>query len=78
MLKHKETDTLKWKRAFIRSFFKSMRTSLLRQVPNLPRHWDGHQLRELIADQFEWERTSKMRTDRPARRDYRREAANLP
>lgn len=55
----------------------SMQRSFLEQVPKLPPHWDGHQLREFIAEKFQWERTNKMRTDRKARRDYRNESNNL-
>lgn len=42
---------------FLRSLTKQVADHLVRQVDKMPEHWDGHDLRELLAASFEYERT---------------------
>lgn len=44
--------TRKEKRLFIRNLTGSVRDSLLRAVKDMPPEWDGHELRQYLADIF--------------------------
>lgn len=37
----------------------------------IPAEWDGHELREYLADLYAFERTRLMREDRRRRREYK-------
>ncbi len=39
-------------RRFIRELVRNVGRDLLKQVPRVPKEWDGHELRQLIADRF--------------------------
>ena len=43
----------------------------------MPEDWDGHELRELIADEFNRERTDCVRKDRKRERAYEAAKAGL-
>jgi hypothetical protein len=58
------------KREFVRDLIGSVQASILAEVDNMPEDWDGHELRQYIADWFE-DQTTKMT---PARhKAYRNE-----
>lgn len=59
------------KKKFIKSLCDSIRDDLVKKVERMPDEWDGHELRELIADLADRERTSSMTGKR--KRDYRNE-----
>lgn len=65
--------TTKEKRAFIKGLMRSVQVDILAKVPLMPAGWDGHELREYIADQFERERTRLMKESRGRKRDYQNE-----
>jgi hypothetical protein len=44
------------KRRIIREFTASLRKTALAAVPHMPKEWDGHELREYIADKANWSR----------------------
>lgn len=44
---------------FIKSLCNSIRDELCRKTVSMPVSWNGHQLREIIADKFDYERTLK-------------------
>lgn len=48
--------TAKEKRAFILNFCKQVGKKLANEVPRMPEHWNGHELREYVADEFDSER----------------------
>lgn len=52
------------------AFCDRMRDSMLEGASNWPAEWDGHELRELAASRFEFERTNVMRTDRRRRKAF--------
>ena len=64
------------KRRFIRSFLNAVRDGLLREVPKMPESWDGHDLRQLAADCFEWERSERSRSAAFVRRHRAERAQN--
>jgi hypothetical protein len=43
---------LKEKRAFVRRLTNSIRDAILARVKDLPEEWDGHELRQYLADNF--------------------------
>lgn len=60
----------KEKREFIRSLTRAVTRDVLAKVSQMPDAWDGLELRELLADEFNRER--HMTRGAEARRDYRR------
>jgi hypothetical protein len=48
-------------RRLLRTFVNQVRDHLLAQSDRWPEDWDGHELRELAAQAFDWERTPIMR-----------------
>ena len=48
-------------RELLTSFCNSVRDSMLGGSDKWPEAWDGHELRELAAKAFDWERTRLMR-----------------
>jgi hypothetical protein len=45
--------TRKQQRAFVVELIDAVRRDILRQLPRVPEDWDGHELRQLIADHFQ-------------------------
>ena len=43
---------LKEKRAFVRSLANSVRDAILARADAMPKEWDGHELRQFLADEF--------------------------
>ena len=41
-----------------------------------PSHWDGHELRDLVAERFGYIRTTVMKTDKVRRRRFLRDNRN--
>jgi len=64
--------TKREKISFVRAITKSIANELIEKIKSgkVPAEWNGHQLRFLLADKFEHERTSLMRRDRKARKSY--------
>ena len=54
-------------RALVTAICDRVRDHLLARSSVWPAHWDGHELRELIAQSFERERTHAMRDRRSSR-----------
>lgn len=48
--------TTKQKRAFVLSHCKAVAKKIADEVARMPEHWNGHELREYIADEFHNER----------------------
>lgn len=40
------------KKRFIRELTKSVADSIIRSIPEMPAYWNGHELRQYVADQF--------------------------
>lgn len=66
----------RWQRAFIRGLGKDVLRDILAKVENMPTDWDGHELREFMAEAFDRERTSLMKKG-PRARKYRRDKAGF-
>lgn len=63
---------------FIQNLTASIASELIDKVNSgvIPEHWDGHELRQLLADKFEREVSSLFREKRSARvRRYRNDVA---
>lgn len=60
--------TKREQRTLLRTFTRQVTDHLLSRSKDWPAEWDGHELRELAAAAFEWERTSLMRESRRRRR----------
>ena len=65
--------TKKEKRTFIHNFMASVEGFLIGKLDKVPDTWDGRELREWIAGQFEYERTLNKREDRRRIRNCRNE-----
>ena len=63
-------------RELVRGLCASVAQALVKESENWPEHWNGHELRELVAEAFDHERTSAMRADRGRMRRFRRENAS--
>lgn len=50
------------KRKFIRDLIGSVQRDIIAAVRKMPDDWDGHELRQLIADKFEQETTDMPRS----------------
>lgn len=50
-----------------------IRNDLIHRIETgkVPETWDGHELREWLADTFQFERTNVMRTNRKRRKDFK-------
>ena len=62
------------KMEFVVNFMGSIQKEVLQNIASdkIPADWDGHQLREYIADKFAWERTDLMKLPRSRmRREYK-------
>lgn len=64
---------LEHKREFIRTFMQSMTEHAMRASDKMPETWDGHEIRQWLADEFAREVSSVMKPSRGNRRlrDYR-------
>lgn len=58
-----------------RNFMGAMATHVLAHAPHFPEHWDGHDIREFIADEFTSEKSEAMRGTRL--RQYRKDRSQL-
>jgi hypothetical protein len=58
-------------RALLIDFIDQVKTKLLERSAKWPADWDGHELRELSADAFDWERTRLLRESRKRLRDFK-------
>jgi len=76
-MKRNTINTRAGKRAFIRSLCGSIEVAVLAAVPQMPADWDGHELRELIAEVFNSERTRLMKESRGRMRNYRSARYNI-
>ena len=56
--------TKKEKREFINNLVGSVKKSILEKLSRIPENWDGHELRQYIADKF------AEQTTRVNKRDY--------
>jgi hypothetical protein len=63
-------------RRFIRELIATVRADLLRQSVLIPDNWDGHELRQWIADRFQ-EASWTLRENRSRYREYRRVVAGM-
>jgi hypothetical protein len=63
--------TTQEKTAFVNELIENIRHDVLTRVPLTPDTWDGHELRELIADRFDMARSLKRCHGRPRVRAYR-------
>lgn len=71
----RETDTLKWKREFVRSLVNSVKDEIIRRVDDMPKHWNGFELRQFIADEFQHQ---VVKLDRKRKREYQSERYQMP
>ena len=62
-------------RRLLRNFINAVRDHLLERSKDWPEEWDGHDLRELVASAFEWERTPIMSKAPRRRRQTQNEIA---
>lgn len=49
------------KREFLTNFLDSVRDELIGRAADMPDEWDGHELRWLVADKFEFEQHHRER-----------------
>jgi hypothetical protein len=61
-------------RKFIRELVGNVRKDLLKQVPLIPATWDGHELRQFIADRFQ-ESSWTLKENKRRYRDYQNDVA---
>lgn len=65
--------TPKDRAAFVTNLCNSVRDQVVSRTPDMPDAWDGHELRELLADLFAGERSSVLQDKRNGRyRDFAR------
>lgn len=76
-MKANSINTRRGKRAFIRSLTRSISESACAAVEQMPADWDGHELRELLAELFTSERMGSMRKDRRRMSAYRSARYNI-
>lgn len=59
--------------ALLNGIFKCMKKHALERIKATPETeaWDGHEIREYVADLFERERTSLMKRDRKRKKEYK-------
>ena len=57
----------------VKNLTESIVASILEQIDKdlIPAGWDGHELRELLAERFDWERSRLMKDSRRRMREYR-------
>src|SRR3954466_1544620 len=72
---HSPIHTPAGKREFIRNLCNSVRDSLIKAVARMPNEWDGHELRELLAQTFDAERGDLLRTNRERMRAFKNTCA---
>ncbi len=66
------------KRRFIRQLTNSIKKEAIVQAKRMPQSWDGHELREYLADRFVASRSKIMTETRSRRRrDYFNDCLNL-
>lgn len=66
------------KRRFIRQLTKSIAKEAIEAARRMPQSWDGHELREYLADKFDASRSRLMDAKRsPRRRAYVNDCLNL-
>ena len=70
-MKANPINTGEGKRRFIRSLTRSISKAACAAVDQMPADWDGHELRELLAELFDYERSRLMRESRKRMSDYR-------
>lgn len=58
--------TKEQKMEFVVNLTTSIQKEVLQKIASerIPKEWDGHQLREYLADKFAWERTELMKRAR--------------
>lgn len=49
--------TARGKAAFVRNLIRAVEADIRKDVEFMPETWDGHELREYIAEKFEYERS---------------------
>lgn len=69
-MKSAEIHTRAGKRRFIRSLTRSICKSACKAVKEMPAEWDGHELRELLAELFDFERGNVLKRSPYARDSY--------
>ncbi len=63
---------------FIRKLTRAISKAACAKAPKMPRSWDGHELREYLAEKFLRERSNLMTVTRSKRlRDYTHDLHNL-
>ena len=67
---------LREKRAFVRSLANSVRDAILARADAMPDEWDGHELRQFLADEFEREKSPRVMSGRRLRA-YRNARATI-
>lgn len=65
-------------KTLLSTFLLQMSEAILAKARHAPDDWDGHELREFAADEFDRERTTLMREDRRRKRAYRNARACMP
>ncbi len=66
---------------FVKNLASAVANSIVEQIAagRIPEEWDGHELRELLAEAFDVERSEPMRDKRSRRyRAYEQIKLNLP
>lgn len=75
-MKAAEINTRKGKRKFIHAICRSIEKQVIDAVPRMPSKWDGHQMRELLSDMFNRERTATMQRQRKEYKEYQADCYN--
>lgn len=63
------------KAKFVRQLCRSVEKSVIAQIPKMPDEWDGHELRELLAETFDRETTLRIRPMRKRLLQYEADCA---
>lgn len=63
----------KEKKTFIKSLTKSIQDELINKIPTMPEHWDGIELRWLLAEKFDREQSDCWRSSPARKRKYKNE-----
>lgn len=61
------------KEQFIKDLMGHVQKSMLNKLDKVPEDWDGIELRQWIADTFDWERTGSFVIDKKRLKNYRNE-----
>jgi hypothetical protein len=61
------------KEQFIKDLMGNVQSMILNKLDRVPEEWDGYELREWIADAFDWERLDRTKNINKRLKEYKNE-----